>query len=895
MNESQELATSNGMNKRYFFFGLLIGLGALLFPINHAFASDEDIIFEVPTSITAFGESWNSKIAQRYQPATNQTVCAVEHAVGTNDSSLTNGLVLSVYVVGDGDIPSPETGIKIAETSIPNALIPKLGLDYVSWKFDPCLDLNTGSTYFFVWSRSPLQLSPPFYYGYFSKGYGTDASPRTSYWNLSWQSIWYENPGQDWSFRLRGPSVESQREPVIIIPGIAGTELKNGEDLIWADLEQMFLDINDQFLTENLSLDENGQPVNSEIQVGEVVKRIFNIPFLDVNIFKDLQEKLELEGYSLNQNLFYFPYDWRLDLNDTASSLADKIEQIKSQTGAEKVSVVAHSMGGLLAKEYIAQNGKDSIDKLIFVGTPHLGAPKAGKIIIAGDTMGIPWLEGDRVEEIGENSVAVHELLPNETYFDEIGPYLKNSEGELLDYEQTKQFLIEQGSSSNVFNLAESFFSHNLEDTDFSGIDTYNIVGCNSGTQGGYGLRNDGSIAFTRYRSGDQTVPLVSADGVDILAKNKFYATKGKHAELPSQSGIRNLIADILTGQTLGSYENIVTGTPACKIKGQELIWRSPVEVHILDSQGRHTGPIENNGIEYGIPGVDYEIFGHEKFMFLPTNNGETYEVIAHGLDTGTFDLLVRQNNDGAVTSATVFNDIPVTISTEIKFDITDNILTESIEVDSKGDGNFAPIPVSAFLDDSQADDIIPPTIAIISPATSPYARLSILPIDIRASDNNSGILSVLIEIDGNRLTTSSIDLFFYSLGSHSLDARVTDKAGNTSTASFEFRVVATLDSVISDIERAHRLGWIEQKGTKNSLIQKLKTIIKVEKKIEILGKRLRGNPKVIKRIEKLEKRLDKVLGTAFLKQLEKEYNKGNINEQAYNLLKADIEWLLEK
>ena len=35
------------------------------------------------------------------------------------------------------------------------------------------------------------------------------------------------------------------------------------------------------------------------------------------------------------------------------------------------------------------------------------------------------------------------------------------------------------------------------------------------------------------------------------------------------------------------------------------------------------------------------------------------------------------------------------------------------------------------------------------------------------------------------------------------------------------------------------------------------------------------------------------LLAIQFLKQMEKEYNKGNINKQAYNLLKEDIKWLL--
>lgn len=49
----------------------------------------------------------------------------------------------------------------------------------------------------------------------------------------------------------------------------------------------------------------------------------------------------------------------------------------------------------------------------------------------------------------------------------------------------------------------------------------------------------------------------------------------------------------------------------------------------------------------------------------------------------------------------------------------------------------------------------------------------------------------------------------------------------------------------------------------------------------------------MIKRIERLEERLDKILGKRFLGEIEKRKNSGLLNEQAYQLLKEDIEWML--
>jgi len=55
---------------------------------------------------------------------------------------------------------------------------------------------------------------------------------------------------------------------------------------------------------------------------------------------------------------------------------------------------------------------------------------------------------------------------------------------------------------------------------------------------------------------------------------------------------------------------------------------------------------------------------------------------------------------------------------------------------------------------------------------------------------------------------------------------------------------------------------------------------------------KLPGKPKIVKKIEKLEKKIDKVLAKAFLNELEAQHGK-HINAQAYNLLKEDINWLL--
>ena len=621
-----------------------------------------------------------------------------------------------------------------------------------------------------------------------------------------------------WLEKLPAPAVKT---PVIIIPGMYGTELWNGSEYIWANLERMFTDVNDQFLTENLGLNGNGDSVNN-VEISEVIKRIFSIPFLDVNIFKDLQDKLELEGYSLNQNLFFFPYDWRLNLDQTTPLLDQKIRAVKLITGASKVNLITHSMGGLLAKDYLNQYGKNDIDKLVFVGTPHLGAPKAAKAILFGDKVSILWLEGDRIKELAHNSISAHELLPIPKYFDQSPGYIKKYGSQTaLDYDQTKDFLLnEKGLNLAVFSKAEEFSNKHLENYEFSGIDTYNIAGCKISTEAGYqfGTGNLG-ISQTKKASGDGTVPLPSADYISLPTDNKFYVKNADHAELPSTNGVRELILGILQNNiTLAG--NISHNQDFCNFKGKELLWRSPVAVHIYDASGHHTGPIENNGIEYGVPGVDYDIIGEEKFIFLPTDEGQTYQIVAQGLADSTFDLLISDNTDGEVSTTNVFNDVAITTQTVVDFGITDAPAPASIQVDLLGNGDSQMIPVSAELIGEQSQDVVPPQTQadISSPAGLNGWHNGPVTMSFAATDDNSGVLETRYSLDGGLtyLTYSSpiiiaddgiADIRFYSVdraGNNEdikivqvkIDRTPSEVAAqfNTSTRDFQFSAIDNLD-----------------------------------------------------------------------------------------------------
>jgi len=60
-------------------------------------------------------------------------------------------------------------------------------------------------------------------------------------------------------------------------------------------------------------------------------------------------------------------------IENYALRLHENIELIKERTGKNKVIIVAHSMGGLVVREYLSLFGEDSVDKFIMLGTPNYG------------------------------------------------------------------------------------------------------------------------------------------------------------------------------------------------------------------------------------------------------------------------------------------------------------------------------------------------------------------------------------------------------------------------------------------------------------------------------------------------------------------------------------------
>lgn len=112
-------------------------------------------------------------------------------------------------------------------------------------------------------------------------------------------------------------------------------------------------------------------------------------PVIDTG-YIPLRDRLRSSGYDVT--MLVYP-DYGLgDIRTNSQRLANTIASVRARTGAAKVDLVAHSMGGLVSRYYIKSlGGSSSVDSLIMMGTPNYGTSLANvaSFLTFGSCIGI--------------------------------------------------------------------------------------------------------------------------------------------------------------------------------------------------------------------------------------------------------------------------------------------------------------------------------------------------------------------------------------------------------------------------------------------------------------------------------------------------------------------------
>jgi Lecithin:cholesterol acyltransferase len=602
------------------------------------------------------------------------------------------------------------------------------------------------------------------------------------------------------TFPIVDPSIIVNKVPVLIVPGIMGTTIFKNTQLLWPDVISMLMPFSNDSFMNPLAFKKDGYPLDTSLTLGSVIDKAATLDYS-----QGLVNDFISQGYSTATNLSLFAYDWRDDIEKNSENfLKPEIDSIVNSSPSGNIDIVAHSQGGLILKRLLYDHPEyaSKINKLIFVGTPNLGAPFAAKALLYGDNMGIHFgplhLSSNEVQKISQNMPAIYQLLPSVEYFSHSSGYLGNLDPSLsliggtnYNFSQTSQALKDLGENSALIDQANTFHSSSYDNMDFSntGIQTYNIMGCESGTVGQILLGSDGKYHLN-YRPGDGTVPLISAS--NIYGSQNYYSlnTGGIHAAMLTTDGIRQQIENILTGSSLPT-NNLTQDSGQCRFDGQQVSVHSPVDLQIYDENGDHVGPNADGSFDYNIDGVQYDTIGHDKFAYLPP--GHTYTVKLPATAGGNFSFDSSVIQDGGILDTAHYNAIPITASSTATV-VLNTQNDQTIQLDVNGDGsNVKTIQPSAILNPDQSQDITPPmsTSTVTGMMGQAGYYRSNVSVGLSAADpvvnsdpsQTSGVLNIQYSLDNATTTGYQSPISVTAEGAHTISFFATDKAGNNEQA----------------------------------------------------------------------------------------------------------------
>ena len=259
--------------------------------------------------------------------------------------------------------------------------------------------------------------------------------------------------------------------PVIVIPGILGSTLKekNTGQVVWGAFAGDYANPETPEGARLIALPLDVNNYNDNVVADGALERVkvslLGLP-LQLNAYINILSTLGAGGYrddgfriedvdygSEHFTCFQFAYDWRLDNSENARRLHDFILEKKDYVEKElerkyqikreiKFDIVAHSMGGLIARYYMMYGGRgldeivdtegpswdgaELVENVILIGTPNAGSVTVVEDLLLGKDIG-PFLPTYQPSIIGSMPSA-YQLLTRTRH-----KLVVDQNGEVLD------------------------------------------------------------------------------------------------------------------------------------------------------------------------------------------------------------------------------------------------------------------------------------------------------------------------------------------------------------------------------------------------------------------------------------------------------------------------------
>ena len=206
--------------------------------------------------------------------------------------------------------------------------------------------------------------------------------------------------------------------PVIFVPGITASDLHDAYQLppeaVWTTIRTHHY--------ERITL----HPDDQRYEFHEPARVVPGGPFPMIyeNLVAEVRDGLS-DDQGATAAVYPFGYDWRLPLDRTEESLAAFIEEVVDRTRLmghyrhsdwadnPTVSLVGHSMGGLIIGGYIERYGGGSVHRVVTLGSPFQGSYEAILKVATGTADLGDNAGGARERRMARMTPALYHLLPS--------------------------------------------------------------------------------------------------------------------------------------------------------------------------------------------------------------------------------------------------------------------------------------------------------------------------------------------------------------------------------------------------------------------------------------------------------------------------------------------------
>ena len=345
--------------------------------------------------------------------------------------------------------------------------------------------------------------------------------------------------------------------------------------------------------------------------------------------------------------------------------------------GSQKVVLLAHSMGGLIATAYVNSDPTRAakVDSIITMGTPFWGSPKCYYALTEGYGLGNYFADVQQMKSMMNNWPAVYELLPKSSFIGMHADYLSLADSFNITYrgaytDAPTKLNTQMLDVANAFNSLLGTPDHPVL---ASGVKLYTIIGFGTQTLSGYYARsptgyeylhnmtvtlNDEEVTLVpKFGDGDGTVPLWGAENDAATAKysirtsySTLFGDTASHGYLAVNQKVQAIVASILNGTPADPNDHLYVDMRLNQLETADFTIHSDANLEILDGNGGMMGWNGYNGtICEDLPQGTF--LDQDGIQYASIQNASnSYTIFVNGTETGEFTMTVNVTKDGTMT-----------------------------------------------------------------------------------------------------------------------------------------------------------------------------------------------------------------------------------------------------